>query len=129
MDFLNFNSVENVPGIEARATFTVYSATEFTPVGRGCFTIRRFLYANSLWLVETKFDNFNQPHSASLCPEKASLTCRLPLSSKAKINLYEPPFNGSPNQRVVVVFYSDAKREGWLLLNFPKIFSVIFVQM
>ena len=29
MDFLNFNSVENVPGIEARAAFTVNSATVF----------------------------------------------------------------------------------------------------
>ena len=29
MDFLNFNSVENVPGIEARAAFTINSATVF----------------------------------------------------------------------------------------------------
>ena len=29
MDFLNFNSVENVPGIEARAAFTLNSATVF----------------------------------------------------------------------------------------------------
>ena len=29
MDFLNFNSVENVPGYEARAAFTVNSASVF----------------------------------------------------------------------------------------------------
>ena len=29
MDFLNFNSVENMPVIEARAAFTVNSATVF----------------------------------------------------------------------------------------------------
>ena len=29
MDFLNFNLVENVPGIEARAAFTLNSATVF----------------------------------------------------------------------------------------------------
>ena len=37
---LNFNSVENVPGFEARAAFTVNSATVFTPVGRGCFAVK-----------------------------------------------------------------------------------------
>ena len=29
MDFLNFKSVENVPGFEARAAFTLDSATVF----------------------------------------------------------------------------------------------------
>lgn len=29
MDFLNFNSVENIPGYEARAAFTVNSASVF----------------------------------------------------------------------------------------------------
>ena len=29
MDLLNFNSVENVPGFEARAAFTLNSATVF----------------------------------------------------------------------------------------------------
>ena len=37
---LNFNSVENVPGIEARAAFTINSATVFTPVGRGYFVVK-----------------------------------------------------------------------------------------
>ena len=32
MDFLNFNSVENVPGYDARAAFTVNSASIFGSV-------------------------------------------------------------------------------------------------
>ena len=40
MDFLNFNSVENVPGIEARAAFTRNSATVFTPVGCGYSVVK-----------------------------------------------------------------------------------------
>ena len=44
MDFsfsdLNYNSVETLPGYEARATFTINSATVFTPCGHGCFAVR-----------------------------------------------------------------------------------------
>ena len=40
MDNLNFNSVENVSGIEARAAVTINSATMFTSVGRGCFVVK-----------------------------------------------------------------------------------------
>ena len=40
MDFLNFNSIENMPVIEARAAFTINSATVFTPAGRGCFAVK-----------------------------------------------------------------------------------------
>ena len=40
MDFLNYNSVETLPGYEARAAFAVNSAMVFTPCGRGCFAVR-----------------------------------------------------------------------------------------
>ena len=39
-DKLNYNSVENVPCIEARAAFTLNSATVFTPVGRGYSVVK-----------------------------------------------------------------------------------------
>ena len=39
-DNLNYNSVENVPGFEARAAFTLNSATVFTPVGRGYSVVK-----------------------------------------------------------------------------------------
>ena len=39
-DNLNYNSVENVPGFEARAAFTVNSAIVFTPVCRGYSVVK-----------------------------------------------------------------------------------------
>ena len=39
-DNLNYNSVENVPGFEARAAFTLNSATVFTPDGRGYSVVK-----------------------------------------------------------------------------------------
>ena len=44
MDFsfsdLNYNSIETLPSFDARAAFTVNSATLFTPCGCGCFAVR-----------------------------------------------------------------------------------------